>query len=343
MDEQTYVLHEGDEADDGFQEPDGVIKPDARPEGAPGNGIVARNLTRTFGDVQAVRGVDLDVPYGRVTALVGPNGAGKTTLMLMLATLLRPSGGSLRVAGFDPSADPRAARAATGWMPDTLGMYDQLKVSEYLRFFGRAHGMAKAAVGTAVAEKLAAVRLAEFGDAPVHVLSRGQKQRLALARALIHNPRVLLLDEPASGLDPRSRMDLRDLLRTLAEGGVAVLVSSHVLAELAEMADRAVFVSAGQVVAAHDMDELPTLQTVQTVGWRIRARDYAVLQSALSEMGVRPTGPVTGAGLDLPRMTEEEASELLAGLVGAGVRVVGFGPVGTPLESAYLALTEERS
>jgi ABC-2 type transport system ATP-binding protein len=216
-------------------------------------------------------------------------------------------------------------------------------VHEYLEFFGRAQGLARAAVGPAVAEQLAAVRLGEFHHAPVHVLSRGQKQRLALARALIHGPSVLLLDEPASGLDPRSRVDLRDLLRGLAERGTAVLVSSHVLAELAEMADRAVFVSAGQVVGAHDMAELPALQAVQTVGWRVRVRDYDDLRAALTEAGVEPAGPVTGAGLDLPPMTEDEAADLLAGLVAAGVRVYGFGPAGTPLESAYLALTKERS
>jgi ABC-2 type transport system ATP-binding protein len=332
MSEDVLELHR-EEEDDGARGP-------AVPEG---QAVVARGLFRSFGDVHAVRGIDLDVPYARVTALVGPNGAGKTTLMLMLATLLQPTGGSLRVAGFDPTVDPRAVRAAIGWMPDTLGMYDQLKVSEYLEFFGRAQGLAKTAIGAAVAEQLAAVRLAEFRHAPVHVLSRGQKQRLALARALIHSPRVLLLDEPASGLDPRSRVELRDLVRGLAERGTAVLVSSHVLAELAELADRAVFVSAGQVAAAHDMAELPTLAAVRTVGWRVRVHDYEDLRAALAEAGVHAAGPVTGAGLDLPPMTEDEAADLLAALVGAGVRVYGFGPVGTALESAYLALTREQA
>ncbi len=290
-------------------------------------GVVAQGVTRQFGDVWAVRGMDLVVPYGQVTALVGLNGAGKTTLMLMLATLLKPSAGQLRVAGFDPGADPQAVRAATGWMPDTLGMYDQLKVHEYLDFFAGAHRLPKDTAAQAVPALLATVRLSEFAGSPVHVLSRGQKQRLALARALIHKPRVLLLDEPASGLDPRSRIELRDLLRLLAE--------------LSEMADRAVFVSGGQVVASHEMSELATLGSASLVAWRIRARDPQALGMALTELGIQ-TVPDHGAGVELPPMSEDQAADLLADLVGRGVRVVGFGPVGTPLESAYLALTEEQ-
>ncbi|MBW8806989.1 MAG: ABC transporter ATP-binding protein [Catenulisporales bacterium] len=305
------------------------------------NGIVAEGVTRSFGDVWAVRGMDLVVPYGQVTALVGPNGAGKTTLMLMLATLLTPTAGRLRIAGVDPAVDPVAVRRVTGWMPDTLGMYDQLKVHEYLEFFAEAHRLSKADKARAVPELLNTVRLYEYGKAPVHVLSRGQKQRLALARALIHRPRVLLLDEPASGLDPRSRIELRDLLRRLAADGAAILVSSHILSELAEMADRAVFVSAGQVVASREMTELAAVGADQLIAWRIRARDPKALESALVERGLSG-GAVTPAGFELPPMTEDQASDLLAEVVGAGVRVLAFGPVGTPLESAYLALTEER-
>ncbi|NUR26885.1 MAG: ABC transporter ATP-binding protein [Catenulispora sp.] len=285
--------------------------------------------------------MNLVVPYGQVTALVGPNGAGKTTLMLMLATLLTPTSGRIRIAGVDPSDDPVAVRRVTGWMPDTLGTYDQLKVREYLEFFADAHRLSKADKAQAVTTLLTAVRLDQYGEAPVHVLSRGQKQRLALARALIHQPRVLLLDEPASGLDPRSRIELRDLLRRLAADGAAILVSSHILSELAEMADRAVFVSAGRVVASKEMSELAALGADQPVGWRIRVRDPEPLQALLAERGLGG-GAVTPAGVELPPMTEDQASDLLAEVVGAGLRVLAFGPAGAPLESAYLALTEER-
>src|SRR5207249_2781966 len=146
----------------------------------------------------------LAVPYGQVTALVGPNGAGKTTLLLILATLLTPDRGAVRVAGLDPVADPSGVRARMGWMPDVFGVYDQLKVREYLGFFAAAYWLDRAAAAARSTELLRLTHLEEYADRPVHVLSRGQKQRLAMARALIHRPRVLLLDEPASGLDPRS-------------------------------------------------------------------------------------------------------------------------------------------
>jgi ABC-2 type transport system ATP-binding protein len=209
-------------------------------------GIVARGVCRSFGNVHALRGVDFTAPYGQVTALVGPNGAGKTTLMLILATLLAADRGEVRVGGIDPMTDPVGVRRQTGWMPDNFGLYDQLTVAEYLDFFAKAYRLDKHRAARRVAETLRATRLAEYSRRPVHVLSRGQKQRLALGRALLHEPRVLLLDEPASGLDPHSRIELRDGLRGLAAAGVAVLVSSHILSELEEIADRIVFVSAGQ-------------------------------------------------------------------------------------------------
>jgi ABC-2 type transport system ATP-binding protein len=301
-------------------------------------GVIARSVTRRFGPVWALRGLDLTVPYGEVTALVGPNGAGKTTLLLILATLLRPDTGEVRVAGLDPAADPAGVRAQMGWMPDTFGVYDQLTAEEYLTFFGRAYRLGRDTTERRVAQTLALTHLEEFARRPVHVLSRGQKQRLALGRALLHEPRVLLLDEPASGLDPRSRIELRDLLRTLAGQGVAVLVSSHILSELEEIADRVVFVSAGATVNERNLADLVA---ENTTGWRVRATDPDALQTALTEHGIE-IGPSTSAGTELPPMTEEQAADLLAALVSGGVRVVAFGPAGSHLESAYLAMTQER-
>ncbi len=301
-------------------------------------GVLARGVTRRFGPVDALRGLDLTVPYGQVTALVGPNGAGKTTLLLILATLLRPDQGEVRVAGLDPVHDPRGVRARMGWMPDVFGVYDQLTVREYLTFFAGAYRLDRATGPRRVAETLAQSHLEEYANRPVHVLSRGQKQRLALSRALLHEPRVLLLDEPASGLDPRSRVELRDLLRALAGVGVAVLVSSHILTELEEIADRVVFVTGGRTVGEQDVR---SLAADSLTGWRVRALHPDALEAALAERGV-PAGATTGAGTELPPMSEDQAAELLAGLVAAGVRVVSYAPVGSHLESAYLALTQER-
>jgi ABC-2 type transport system ATP-binding protein len=301
-------------------------------------GVIARGVTRSFGTVRALSGLDLTAPYGQVTALVGPNGAGKTTLLLILATLLTPDTGEVRVAGVDPAHDPVGVRGRMGWMPDTFGVYDQLTVREYLTFFADAYRLDRHVVQPRVAELLGLTHLGEYADRPVHVLSRGQKQRLALARALIHGPRVLLLDEPASGLDPRSRIELRDLLRGLAAQGTAVLVSSHILTELEEIADRVVFVAGGRTAGAQDMDQLAQ---AERLGWRIRATDPDRLLAALEAAGV-PAGTTTGAGTELPEMSEDRAADLLARLVADGVRVVAYGPVGSALESAYMAMTEER-
>jgi ABC-2 type transport system ATP-binding protein len=301
-------------------------------------GVLARGVTRRFGPVEALRGLDLTVPYGQVTALVGPNGAGKTTLLLILATLLRPDQGEVRVAGLDPEHDPMGVRARMGWMPDVFGVYDQLTVYEYLAFFAAAYRLDRTTSARRVAQMLAQTHLEEYAYRPVHVLSRGQKQRLALGRALLHEPRVLLLDEPASGLDPRSRVELRDLLRALAGTGAAVLVSSHILTELEEIADRVVLVNAGRTVGEQDLESLAA-QAV--TGWRIRALDPDALRAALAERGV-PAGPTTGTGTELPPMSEDQAAELLAGLVASGVRIVSYAPLGSHLESAYLAMTQER-
>ena len=216
------------------------------------DGIRTEGVVRSFGTVRALDGVDLHARAGRVTALVGPNGSGKTTLLLVLAGLLVPDAGTVRVGGYDPVADGPAARARTGWMPDTFGTWDSLTAREVLRTFAAAYRLPAATVAPRIDELLALVHLSEYADRPAAVLSRGQKQRLGLARALVHDPQVLLLDEPASGLDPRSRVDLRVLLRRLADEGRTVLVSSHVLSELEEMADDAVFLSRGRTVLTGD-------------------------------------------------------------------------------------------
>lgn len=297
------------------------------------NGIVVRDVRRSFGPVQAVRGISLQAAPGEVTALVGPNGAGKTTLLLMLATLLTPDAGELRVAGHDPVTEPDAVRARMGWSPDFFGMYDNLTAREYLEFFGAAYRLPRSAAQARAAELLQLARLADYGDQPVHVLSRGQKQRLALTRALVHRPVVLLLDEPAAGLDPHSRVELRILLRRLAADGAAVLVSSHILSDLEEMADRVVFVDQGVTVGEHHMSDLPRGSSRT---WRVRALDHAALVATL---GGRGHPNQSWVDVELP--SEQAAADLLAEMVRAGVAVTAFAPVGGALEAAYLSLVDE--
>ena len=301
-------------------------------------GVFASGVRRTFGPVEAVRGIDLTALPGEVTALVGPNGAGKTTLLLVLATLLVPDAGEVRVAGFDPVTQPDEVRARMGWSPDVFGLYDNLTGREYLEFVGEAYRLGRARAKARAAELLELARLPEFADRPVHTMSRGQKQRLGMARALVHDPEVLLLDEPASGLDPRSRVELRELLRSLARAGTAVIVSSHLLGDLEELADRVVFVDRGATVGEHRLDQLPVGTAMRP--WRLRALDTGLLLSALTRNGYAHDEP-TPAGVDVQLASDEAAASLLAGLIGEGVPVVACQPLGGALEAAYLQLTEE--
>ena len=211
--------------------------------------IEVTGVTRFFGPTRAVWQMNMTVPTGTVTGLVGSNGAGKTTLLLMLAALLSPDSGSIRVAGLDPAAQPRQVHQAVGWMPDSFGTWDSLTCTEILLTFAAAQGLDKAMGKQRAIDMLSAVHLEEMAHTPARVLSRGQKQRLGLARALVHRPKVLLLDEPAAGMDPRSRADLRVLLRDLAASGVTVLVSSHILSELEQMVDGVIFMAHGQAIA----------------------------------------------------------------------------------------------
>ena len=297
---------------------------------------------REFGAVSArsslVDHVDLAAPPGAVTALVGPNGSGKTTLLLVLATLLRPDSGTVWVANHDPVTDPQAVRALTGWMPDSFGTYDTLTAREVLEFAASAYRLRRDRGEQRARELLELIHLADYADMPVHVLSRGQKQRLGLARALVHNPTVLLLDEPAAGLDPRSRIELRGVLRGLAADGRAVLVSSHVLAELETMADRVVFVDRGQTVADQELADLPRSERRP---WRMQALGPNSLVDALDRYGIEHADP-DASGVEVLLSGDEAAAQLLARLVRDEVRVTTCAPVGSGLEDAYLAMTEDR-
>ena len=305
--------------------------------------VLVSGLRKRYGRFVAVDGLDLEVPEGAVVGLIGPNGAGKTTTMLVLATLLQPDGGEIRIFGADPLRSPRAVRRLVGWMPDFFGVYEGLTVGEYLDFFASAYGLAGAERRRRVGDLLELVELHHKRDVDVRGLSRGMQQRLGLARCLVHAPRLVILDEPASGLDPRARVDLREVLRQLARQGTTILLSSHVLAELAELVDRIAVLEAGRLVASGTLDELrresrPRAQvTVRVLGgvdalWR--AADVARAAGATS-------GRAEGDRLhvELPG-GDEAAADLLRDLVAGGVRVASYSEVTVGLEQLFLDVTE---
>ncbi|GAA3669303.1 ABC transporter ATP-binding protein [Microbacterium marinilacus] len=306
-------------------------------------GIAVRGVRRSFGDVNAVSDATFEAPAGRVTALVGPNGSGKTTLLLMLASLLRPDAGSIAIAGADPVSSPAVVRSRVGWMPDALGAWPSLTARETLAVTGRLYRLSAQRAAARAAELLAVVGLTDLADRPARVLSRGQKQRLGLARALVHDPAVLLLDEPASGLDPQARIELRSLLRSLAAGGRTVLVSSHVLSELEEIADDAVFMVRGTVVSEGDVARASAGER----DWRIRLlpgqgdpagnREIVVL---LATAGVNTAALRRDRGdLVAPFPSDEAAAAALSAMVTAGLRITEFAPVAGRLEQTFLGLS----
>lgn len=304
------------------------------------NAIVAQGVSRSFGAVQAVRDASFRAESGRVTGLIGPNGSGKTTLLLMLASLLAPDTGSIRLGDVDPIADPRAARMMLGWMPDMLGAWPSLTSHETLVTTGRLYDIPRAEAARRADELLELVGLGELATAPAKVLSRGQKQKLGLARALVHDPKALLLDEPASGLDPAARVQLRQLLRGFADEGRTVIISSHVLSELEEVVDDAVFMVAGTVV-----DAQPQRQRART--WRLRFAGAGAehIDQARQHVAEALGVPADGIGADRGALLlsfpgEAEAATALGRVVGAGLAVAEFAPAQSRLEQTFMSLGE---
>ena len=218
--------------------------------------IEVRNLVKHYKRVQAVDGIDFAVEEGDIFGFIGPNGAGKTTTIKILATLLLPTSGTASVGGYDVVAESDKVRQILGYMPDYFGVYNDLKVWEYLDFFAAAYKIPRQRRVGIIDDVLQLTDLVVKKDAFVSELSKGMKQRLCLARTLIHNPKVLILDEPASGLDPRARIEMRELLKELKNMGKTVLISSHILTELSDFCNKVGIIEAGKMVVSGDVDEI---------------------------------------------------------------------------------------
>ena len=309
-------------------------------------GIDVAGVKRSFGAVHAVQQVTFTALPGRVTGLVGPNGSGKTTLMLMLASLLRPDEGEMRIGGIDPVSDPAGSRRLLGWMPDSLGAWPSLTSREVLVATAQLYDLSREDARARADHLLELVDLGALAASPARVLSRGQKQRLALARALVHDPRVLLLDEPASGLDPQARIALRVLLRRLAGEGRTILISSHVLSELEEVVDDAVFMVDGRTVGTDRVAAAATRVRV----WRVRvaadlARSTESVRGDIAAALGRTAEEVRVDRRDVLVPFSDEAAAVagLRSLVSAGLPIVEFAPAVGDLEHAFLDLRAEAS
>lgn len=299
-------------------------------------------VTKRYGEVAALDGAELTIQEGSITGLIGPNGAGKTTSMEVISTLLERDAGKVSVAGYDPQQHPEAVRAVLGYMPDFFGVYDGLIVREYLDFFAAAHNLRPQTRRGVVGDLLSLVDLEHKAEADVNTLSRGMKQRLSLARALVHDPELLVLDEPASGLDPRARVHLRELIAELGRMGKTVLISSHILSELEGVCSHMAIVDGGVVKAQGSIDEIrSTLVGHRRVTVRapadqlIHAEDLLRGEDDVEDLQVGHDHIRFSVADDAPRL-----AELLRILVGGDIAVWDWRVDSAGLEDLFLHLTE---
>lgn len=305
--------------------------------------ITLISVEKHYEQVLALRGLDLTVPQGSVFGLIGPNGAGKTTAMLILSSLLARDGGAVTVAGSDPQTHPREVRRHLGYMPDFFGFYESLNAYEYLDFFASVQGVPAARRRGVVTDLLGLVDLSHKANADVNSLSRGMKQRLSLARTLVHDPDLLVLDEPASGLDPRARVQLRELIAELHRMGKTILISSHILAELEGICTHMGVIDEGVVKAQGDID---SIRGALTGSRRIRARlADADIDRALDRVAAHPE--VAEATVERGRLEfilagdDDTSGELLSDLVSSGLTVYEWRAEAAGLEELFLELTRE--
>lgn len=305
--------------------------------------IELRHLHRYFGKTKAVRDISFEVYGGEVFGYIGPNGAGKTTSMRILATLDEPTYGDAFVDGFSVVDDPDRVRRRLGFMPDYFGTYENVNVREYLDFFARAYGLRGAERRIAIDSVMEFTLLNTMADKPINGLSKGMKQRLCLGRTMIHNPSVLILDEPAAGLDPRARIELREMIDQLAEMGKAVLISSHILTELAELCDRVGIIEQGQLLATGSVEEIS--RHSETVS-RVWIRPWGEAQPLVEWLQRR--ADMTDVTVQANKIActhdggEEDQARLLREIIEAGFQVLEFSSKTKSLEDVFLHVTEGR-
>jgi ABC-2 type transport system ATP-binding protein len=302
--------------------------------------IELNHLRREYDDLIAVEDLDLTIPPGEIYGLIGPNGAGKTTTIRMTCGLLNPTAGSVRVAGVNVLKDPEKAQQYIGYLSDFFSVYEDLKAWEYLDYFAHAYKMPEADIGARLTEVIAQVGLEGKRDALIRGLSRGMKQRLGIARAIIHRPKLLLLDEPASGLDPKARFDLRNLLRSLRDQGTTVVISSHILTELEGFCTSLGIMERGRLVRSGRIEDVTAAAASARV---VRVRwlgDAAALSTALAGDAHVSAVQLNGdEGSFQFSGQDREIADLLSRLVGAGIAIVSFSEAKQTVEDLYMKLS----
>jgi ABC-2 type transport system ATP-binding protein len=306
--------------------------------------VCIEDLNVNYGRTHAVRSLSFEIPRGEVFGFIGPNGAGKTSTIKVLATLLRPTSGRARVAGHDVVREPDAVRRRIGYMPDFFGVYDDLTANEYLHFFAAAYRIESTKRASIIRDVLALTDLTEKAEAPVDGLSRGMKQRLGLARVLLHDPDLLLLDEPASGLDPRARIEMRELLKELQAMGKTIIVSSHILHELAQFCTSIGIIEAGQMIAHGSLQEIyRALNLRRTIHIQITnpsAELASKIRAIQGVAGVDEQADRYGVQLKQDELAPED---LLDALHALGARIRMFQPDAMDMETAFMKLTEGKT
>lgn len=309
--------------------------------------LETRELTKTFGEFTALDRLTISLERGQILGFIGPNGAGKTTAIKILVGLMRPTSGSARIAGADCVTDARRIKRLVGYMPDTFGSYDNMRVREYLDFFGAAFGIARSERRKRIDEVLDTTGSTYMQDRFVESLSHGMKQRIGVARTLLHNPEVLILDEPANGLDPRARIEMREIILRLSAMGKTIIVTSHILPELSRICNVVAMITQGKLRAFGSLDQIMrdirqrrTFEVQLVDPQQLTAASAAVRQGLEEdERGSVAESTAEGMVRFQTSRTDRDLVGLLARLVDQRVGVAQFREVPTDLEDAFLSVT----
>jgi ABC-2 type transport system ATP-binding protein len=309
--------------------------------------VVTQELTKKYGELTALDRLSITLDKGQILGFIGPNGAGKTTTIKILVGLARPTSGRAQIAGVDCSREARKIKRLVGYMPDTFGSYDNMRVREYLDFFGAAFKIPWQQRKRRIEEVLETTGSSYMRDRFVETLSHGMQQRIAIARTLLHDPEVLILDEPANGLDPQARIEIRELLLRLAALGKTLIVTSHILPELSRICDRVAIITQGRLRASGTLDEImkqvrqKRLIEVQLPSrGQFEAATRALRESLGADEAVVPSVAEAVVRFETNR-ADDDLGEVLAHLVRAGIRVSQFRAVVSDLEDAFLTVTRK--